>query len=174
MNQLENVKSEEWRTIKDFPNYLVSNLGNVYSIKRNGTKGGIRKTNLSHNKYVQVSLKNKNGLVNVRVSRLVAQAFIPNPENKSQVNHIDENKNNNCVENLEWTTPKENTNYGTRNAKISKSKEIPVYCFELNKTFNSSKTASEYLNVSRSSICNALKGKCKTAGGYTFKYKEKQ
>lgn len=172
MNQLENVNCEEWRTIKDFPNYLVSNFGNIYSLKRNGTLGGVRKTNFSHNGYIQVSLKNENGLVNKRVSRLVAEAFIPNPENKPHVNHIDENKTNNRVENLEWTTIKENMNHGSRNSKISKSKEIPIYCVELDKTFVSGKQAATELGVARSSICEVLKGRRKSAGGYRFKYKE--
>lgn len=174
MNQLENANCEEWRTIKDFPNYKISNLGRVYSILRNGTSGGIRKTNLSHNGYVQVSLKCDNNLVNKRVSRLVAEAFIPNPDNKSDVNHIDENKTNNRVDNLEWCTHVENTNHGTRNDRISASKSREIYCNELNKRFKNAKQASSILGISKSSISHQVNGKRKTAGGYTFKYKEEE
>ena len=57
---------------------------------------------------------------------MVAQAFIPNPDNLPQVNHKDEDKSNNCVSNLEWITPKDNCNYGTRNRKVALSKNKPV------------------------------------------------
>lgn len=100
---------EEWRMIKDFPMYEVSNFGNV----RN-TKNHKRIFQRSHTAgYKQVVLYRK-GKSNYRyIHRLVAQAFIDNPENLQFINHKDECKSNNNVNNLEWCTPKYNANYGT-------------------------------------------------------------
>lgn len=69
------------------------------------------------------------------VHRLVAEAYIPNPEEKTEVNHKSEVKTDNCINNLEWMTAKENSNYGTRNKRIGKS----VYCVELNQRFETIK-----------------------------------
>jgi hypothetical protein len=67
------------------------------------------------------------------VHRLVGEAYIPNPDDKPQINHKDENKSHNYIANLEWVTAKENCNYGTRNKRLRKS----VYCVELDKVFES-------------------------------------
>lgn len=96
--------------------YQVSNKGRVRSLRRGkiisqGTNRG----------YYRVQLY-KNGERNdFQVQRLVATAFIPNPENKPEVNHINENKLDNRVENLEWVTHEENVNHGTRNNRISQA-----------------------------------------------------
>ena len=94
---------EEWRTIADYPNYEISSFGNV----RNVETGRILK--LTKDKgYYRVWLY-KNGVPRVfRIHRLVATAFIPNPENKSCVDHKDHNRTNNMVENLRWATEREN------------------------------------------------------------------
>lgn len=109
---------EEWKEIKGYEGlYLISNKGNVYSIrsKRN------LKIHMNWAGYCRVGLNKNNKQVKYSVHRLVASAFIPNPLNKEQVNHIDENKANNKVENLEWVTNLENHNCGTVNERISKS-----------------------------------------------------
>jgi len=101
--------NEIWKDIKGYEGiYEVSNLGRVRSIPRNGTinKTKILSPALIHG-YYSLCLRNKNKKMH-RVSRLVAQAFIPNPENKPEVNHIDGNKKNNVVCNLEWNTASEN------------------------------------------------------------------
>lgn len=110
---------EEWRPIKDYEGfYEVSNLGRVKSLDRiiidsKGRKrlfeGKIMKLKSDRYGYLYVSL-NKNGKKNFKVHRLVAEAFIPNTEDKKHVDHINTNKEDNRVENLRWVTPKENNN----------------------------------------------------------------
>jgi len=111
--------SEKWVKIKGYEElYSVSSKGNVWSYKSNKCiNKELHKS--SHNYYYRVTLS-KNGVKkHFKVHRLVAQAFIPNPENKTQVNHINENTLCNYDSNLEWVTNKENANYGTRNARVS-------------------------------------------------------
>lgn len=102
--------------------YMVSNKGRVFSdVKGHGfveIKGWKDRRG-----YQRIQLIDKKTYM---IHRLVAQAFIPNPENKEQVNHKDENKQNNCVENLEWMTNEENHNYGTRNQRVGKALQKPI------------------------------------------------
>lgn len=106
---------EIWKKIKDY-NYEVSNYGRVRRIETNR----VLKTFYDKDKYVMVSLCKKSKCKRFRLHRLVALAFIPNPNKLPQVNHIDENKDNNNVNNLEWCNNKYNSNYGNRNRLISK------------------------------------------------------
>jgi len=116
---------EIWKDIKDFENmYQVSNLGRVKSLpriimrkdgKKQTIKGQFLKGSKDTKGYIQVELK-KDGKRNIKViHRLVALAFIPNVENKEQVNHIDGNKENNCTSNLEWCTCQENIQHAWKN-----------------------------------------------------------
>lgn len=116
---MEEIKVEIWKDIKDFPNYQISNFGRVKS-KERITNVGIKNVKeikreekilkLFHNKkgYTQTILYRDKKPYPVKIHRLVANAFIPNPENKPQVNHIDGDKNNNRIDNLEWCTQAEN------------------------------------------------------------------
>lgn len=102
----------EWKLIEGFDGiYSVSNYGEV----RNNRTGKLMKPRKNEKGYLHIGLTKNGKQKNMRVHRLVAQAFIPNPENKSQVNHIDFDKENNCVNNLEWVTNKENTQYSVCN-----------------------------------------------------------
>lgn len=111
---------EIWKDIKDYEGlYQVSNLGRVRNIRHNKNK--ILKP-IYHKKYYQITLSKNNIRVQYRIHRLVATAFIPNPENLPEVNHKDENKVNNCVSNLEWCDSKYNNNYNNKGKRISKAK----------------------------------------------------
>lgn len=125
---------EIWKDIVGYENlYQVSNLGRIKSVERKSkTKGNsyrtlkerILKPAIVHNGYERVCLfKDKKGKC-YRVNRLVAEAFIKNPNNLTQVNHKDENKLNNRVDNLEWCSASYNINYGDRNNKVAKKVSI--------------------------------------------------
>lgn len=112
---------EEWRVIEKFPDYEVSNYGRVRSKDRyRQYRHGLRlvkgqplkvRPNPKRGNYVYVSLCDKSKHYSCKVHRLVAEAFIPNPELKPHVNHIDCDPQNNYVDNLEWVTPKENSDW---------------------------------------------------------------
>lgn len=110
---------EIWKDIVGYEGlYQVSNLGRVKSLDRidasgHRRKGKILKPRINHDGYVQINLHKNSIRKTVSVHRIVAIAFIPNTENKREVNHVDENKANNHVSNLQWCSPKENVNHGT-------------------------------------------------------------
>lgn len=119
------------------------------------------------------------GYKNHSIHRLVAEAFIPNPENLPEVNHKDENKVNNAADNLEWCNKKYNINYGngamTRNIKNRErgiSMSIPVKCVETGIVYPSISEASRQTGVGQKEIIGVCKHKphYKTAGGYHWKY----
>lgn len=117
---------EIWKDVVGYEGlYKVSNLGNVFSIPRQGTHSKEKyflKKNKDRKGYLHVTLFKKCKSFNTGVHRLVAEAFIPNPKNKPQVNHIDGNKENNCVNNLEWVTNQENIDHSWRTGLRIKEK----------------------------------------------------
>lgn len=127
---LEKFRIEVWKDIKGYENlYQVSNFGNVRSldksiVRKNGEKltvhGKVLKPMISKG-YYYVRLNNCGVWKDEQVHRLVAGAFISNPNNLPEVNHIDEDKTNNYIDNLEWCSRKYNINYGSRSEKFSKS-----------------------------------------------------
>lgn len=143
--------------------YRVSNLGRVYSYPRNGTTGGIR-TLTNMNGYLRVPLK-KNGVTfNAGVHRLVAQAFISNPENKPTVNHKDGNKLNNCVDNLEWATDKEQLIHSFKYKLRKRQCNVQRGCELISRInnratlkFMSCKELSEYLGFKRGWVSSQLR-----------------
>lgn len=162
------------KEIKDYPGYFITEDGKVWSSKSNKflsfkDVNGYNKVQLYHNK------KRKYFFVH----RLVAEAFIPNPNNLPYVNHKDENRKNNNVDNLEWCTTKYNNNYGNRIKKMKQAllnkngKEIAmcdIATEEIIKTFPSVSEAARYLNKNHSNIIATLKGRQKTCYGYKWRY----
>lgn len=163
---------EIWKDIEGYEGlYQVSNLGRVKSLNYHRTrKEQLLKPTKSNRGYFKVYL-NKNGKMKTfNVHRLVAQAFIENPNNYPCVNHKDENKINNIVDNLEYCTVAYNNVYGTRVDRVNESRSKPIYCLETDKIYKSIKECAKELNLHYSAIIYVLKGKYKHTGGYTFRY----
>lgn len=167
-------EKEIWKEIDGFPDYEVSNLGRVCSFKKKYPR--IMKPGKSSSGYLQVILCMGGKHVTKRIHRLVAEAFVPNLENKPTVNHIDENKENNVAENLEWATCGENINHGTRNKRDAETKGKVVVQYTTGGVFvaeyPSTHEAHRVTGIAQSSICQVCRGKKKTAGGYLWLYEE--
>ena len=178
------MKKEYWKPVVGYEGlYMVSNWGRVKSFdrwvkSRNGSvrfcKGRILKPLTSSSGYLCVNLYKNNIKKEYLVHRLVAEAFIDNPDNLSQVNHRDENKLNNNVDNLEWCDAKYNINFGTCIERRSKKKSKPVLQYTLDGEFvrewpSTMEAARNGFNQGNIWMC--CQGKLKTYKGYIWKYK---
>lgn len=162
---------EIWKNIEEFDGYQISNFGNVKSFRyRNKNNPKILKKIIDKDGYYVINLYRNKKCIQKRIHILVANAFISNLKKLPQVNHKDENKLNNKVDNLEWCTAKYNCNYGTRNQRISK--KINQYDLEENyvKTWDSIIDVEKKLNIFHSRIIECCQGKRKSIGGYKWRY----
>ena len=108
---------EKWKPIKGYEGlYEISNYGDIRSYTKR-SNGKLLKPQISRKGYLTVMLYKDSVVKCLKIHRLVAQAFLPNPDNLPQINHKDENKRNNDVNNLEWCTNEYNHNYGSRNKR---------------------------------------------------------
>lgn len=181
------MNNEVWKKIQDYPNYQVSNLGNVKRKYKNG-KEKILKNCFDKDKYFIVCMSEKNKKTTKRVNILVAKAFIPNPNNYPIINHINGIKTDNRTENLEWCTYSHNskeayriglckpTKYflGKFGKESSKAKKIVQKDLKGNviNYFYGALEANRKTNINQANINSCCNGNRKTAGGYVWKFIE--
>lgn len=168
---------EIWKDIKDYEGlYQVSNYGRVRSLNyRNTGRVEVLKSIEEQQGYLQIHLVKNKKRATFKIHRLVAETFIQNPERKPQVNHKDEDKTNNRVENLEWCCCNYNINYGTRtNRATEKLSKIVLQLTtegEILKEWPSAAEAGRN-GFNQGNIVSCCNGKLKTYKGYIWKYKE--
>lgn len=173
---------EIWKSIDGYNGrYEISNLGRVKSYAQ--SKNGKIQLGCPQKKgYLAVTLYDGNGNKKTcKIHRLVAMAFIPNPNNLPEVNHKDEDKSNNCVDNLEWCTLEYNHNYGTRNQRAGKknrcneSTSKKIYSIDEYgnvEYFDSINDAERITGLIHQNIVRTLKGRGKSCDGRKWYYNE--
>lgn len=171
---------EIWKDIPDYEGlYMVSNLGRVKSLPKHYHNEIILKNKNTKDGYFETALRKNNKTKWIRTHRLVAIAFIPNLENKEQVNHKDGNKRNNNVNNLEWCTLQENKEHAIRTGlqdfvgeKNPKAKSVLQFDKDGNfiKKYNTLRKAMKETGVLENKISMVCNHHRKTAGGYVWKF----
>lgn len=182
------LQTEIWKDIPEFKGYYqASNTGRIRTVERDVWNGkGYYKLNshemtygLSEKGYVVVHLSVNHQLFYRQVHRLVAEAFIPNPENKPQINHKDGNKQNNNVENLEWCTNAENqihayklglSKHSDKSGRPKKAVGLYLNDGSLYKKFNSIAETTNYLQCSSGNVKLCCDGRRKHVKGFVAKY----
>lgn len=156
---------EEWKPIKDFENYQISNHGRVKSLRNDI----ILKPAISRKGYLRITLCDSGFEKGASIHRLVMETFHPIQDMKKfGINHINEIKTDNFDKNLEWISLLDNNNFGTRTAKTRK----PVVCIETGAIYNSIKQAAEFTGACLTSIGDCCHGRRETAGGLHWKFYE--
>lgn len=188
------MENEVWKDIVDYEGlYKISNYGRIKTLERDYFSGMynsikkhqqemIRKNEKTKNGYFRIALTKNGKTKRYLVHRLVAQHFIPNLNNFSQINHKDENKENNYYKNLEWCNNRYNMNYGKRNEKARKSiieikgRKVNQYDLQGNfiEQYFSINGASRQFNRKGSNIRACCKGNQKTAYGFIWKYADEE
>lgn len=186
---------EKWKDIDGYIGlYQVSNLGNIKSVERfrtNGKSGYIQQSKIlktgNENGYLFVNLSKMGVVKKFKVHRLVANHFLPNPENKPEIDHINTDKTDNRVENLRWVTHKENMNNPLSKNKQSKSmkgkpspkgkehkQSKPIIQFTINGKFirqwDSVMDIEREMGLKHQNICHNALGKSSNCGGFIWRY----
>ncbi|MBQ6232834.1 MAG: HNH endonuclease [Clostridia bacterium] len=169
--------AEHWKPIPLYEGlYEVSDYGNVRSLKRATTSGKMLKGTLDKDGYIKVCLSKNNLKKTCPIHRLVANAFIPNPDNLPCINHLDENKQNNVVGNLEWCTVERNNNYNNRQyrAGAKRRKWVVAERGSEKLVYQGVYALSKALGVNGHNISGCLHGYYgrKSVNGYTFRFAE--
>lgn len=190
---------EIWKDIEDYEGlYEVSSMGRIRSLDKFDSigryvKGKILQSILVKNGYMHITLCKGGEKHSFSIHRLVAEAFIPNPDNKPCIDHINTDRTDNRAENLRWVTYQENNNNPlTKNKKCGENhpkpfkgifgkehpRSLPILQFTkeggLIKIWDNTRSVEKETNISHSNICNVLKGKRDYAGGYKWKYYDKE
>ena len=174
------MTEEVWRDVKGYEGlYQVSNMGLVKSLGRKDRFGRVIKERIlepavTHNGYLRVGLHVDGKRKMLRVHRLVCEAFHENPDNKSEVNHVNEDKTDNRACNLEWSTRTENCNHGSRNERVAKALSKPIGQFSLDgkliKVWQSACEARRQTGFDQGYVGAVARGKFKQAYGFIWKY----
>lgn len=170
--------NEIWKDIDGYEGlYQVSNFGRIKSLQKwkraSCPDEYILKPNKNNSGYYQVMLYNHTSRKKLLVHRLVAKAFVSNPDNLPHINHIDENKTNNHSDNLEWCTPKYNNCYGTAKFRqmltTGKPVEQRLINGQLLATYVTTSIAEQITGISRKEISACTRGDIASAGGFIWK-----
>ena len=156
-----------WFPIYEFPGYYINDCGDVLSFYRRTYPIVLAQWPNQHG-HRYVHLRRRDGSSQkVLVHRLIAQSYIPNPENLPIVRHLDDDPTNNCADNLGWGTQTDNVQDCIRNGHIFRK---PVRCVETGDIFESCTQAADHFNVTRSCVTMSCQGKNKTLRGYHLEY----
>ena len=156
-------EQEQWLQSRDMPEYEVSNLGRI----RNSKTKRVLKTHVNERGYETVTITNNNKHHNIKVHRMVANTFYEGDHNNLDVNHIDGNKLNNHIDNLEYCTRSENIRHAFTNGfKNSDHKKQRVKIIETGEIFDSLTECARYLGCDKSAVSGCINGRSKTCGGY--------